>query len=384
VDIFSKLGITPIINGVGPATRLGGLPLSEGVWAAMRDSSIQSYRMDELHEAAGRYLAELLGIPGALVTAGASAALSLSTAVCIAGGDVQRIANLPHVLDRPTVVVIQKAHRDPYDHAITAMGATIREIGFPASTNSIELASALDSTVCAVLWRSGRMGDFLDLATCAQISHSFNIPVIVDAAMYVPPISRLQEYFHDGADYVAASGGKGFRGPHTSGLLFAQPQNIQRALLHHLDMDERPSTWKNNINEELINGLPRNGIARGMKVGREQIFGLIVAVEEYVSRKEHDHGAREIDNCEISLSKVKEISVTRVFEESLQVTNLHIVTNGEMSADEFYLRLASGTPRVILGQELAWKGILTMNPMALAKGDGVAIAEKIKSVMGFS
>lgn len=381
MDIVSRMGVSPVINGVGPATRLGGLPLSDGVWDAMRISSTQSFRMDELHAEAGKYLAELLAVPGALVTCGASAAISMATAVCLAGEDVRRIAELPNVISGPRNVVIQKSHRDPYDHAVTAVGANIREVGFPTSTLPNELASGLDSTVCAVLWRPGKVGDFLDLATCSQIAHSFNIPVIVDAAVFVPPIDRLQKYFHDGADFVAMSGGKAFRGPHTSGLLCAKPEQIRAATMHHLDMDERPATWKVPSGEGVDLELPRNGIARSMKVGREQIFGLVVAIEEYLSKKDHKEGASEIDACEVALREVAEVSVARVFDEAFMVSNLHISTTRFETADEFYRHLVTGTPRLILGQELAWKGILTLNPMALGKGEGLLIAQKIQSVV---
>ena len=381
MSVIKRLEVTPIINGVGPATRLGGLPLSEGVLDAMRLSSSQSFRMEELHLTAGSYISNLLKVPGALVTCGASAAISLATAVCLTGNNISRIADLPIVENGPKNVIIQKSHRDPYDHAVTAVGGVIKEIGFPTSTFPNELESALDSSIAAILWRAGKTGDLLDLATTCKIAHSFNVPVIVDAALFVTPIERLDRYFQDGADFVAISGGKALRGPHTSGLLFAQPSNIRTAMLHHLDMDERPGTWTFPEGANDKTQLPRNGIARAMKVGKEQILGLVVAIEEHLINAEYSKGDLEINACESELKKVPGVTVTRVFDEAFMVDNLHVAFEKSLSADDLYLKLASGEPRVILGQEFAWRGTLTINPMALIEGEGVKIAEKIRSIV---
>src|SRR4051794_36017265 len=162
MGIYDELALRPIINAVGPATRLGGLPLAPAVLAAMADAVTTNVRMDELEEAAGRAIAQLLDVPAAYVTSGASAALTLATAVCVAGSEPGLLEDLPTGAAGRKVIV-QRAHRDPYDHAITAVGVSLTEIGFPTSTYPDELARELDDSVVAVLWRPEVPGELLSL-----------------------------------------------------------------------------------------------------------------------------------------------------------------------------------------------------------------------------
>ena len=260
--MYRELGLRPIVNAVGPATRLGGLPPSGAVTAAMIDAVTDNVRMDELEEAAGGELARLLDVPAVYVTSGAAAALTLGVAVCVAGADPAAVEALPR-LGAPRRVVVQHAHRDPYDHAVTAVGVALTEIGFPGSTYSDELTRELDESVAAVLWRPARAGELLGLRQVADLSHAAGVPVVVDAAMDVPPVSRLHEFFADGADLVAVSGGKGFRGPHTSGLLCGRADLIAAVGLHHQDMDIRALTYQPS---EVTGAQPlrgRHGLGRG-------------------------------------------------------------------------------------------------------------------------
>lgn len=129
MTLYEKWGVPTVLNGVGPATRLGGLPLHPEVWQAMQEALAQSVRMDALESIAGARLAGLLGVPGVYVTSGAAAALFLATAVTMAGGRPDLIDQLPDSTGMKSKVVIQRAHRDPYDRAVTAVGATLVEIG---------------------------------------------------------------------------------------------------------------------------------------------------------------------------------------------------------------------------------------------------------------
>ena len=380
VSIHSQLGIEPIINGVGPATRLGGLALSESVWNAMRESNEQSYRMEELHESAGKLIANLIGAPSSLVTAGASAALTLSTAACIAGFDRQMLIDLPFPQTKRVDVLVQRLHQDPYDHALSAAGARMRPFGDAKETTERQLIESIDENVCALLWRESTDKGALDLATCSKIAHERGIPVIVDGALFIPPLNRLKHYLEQGADFITISGGKGFRGPHTSGLLVASPANIKIAMLHHLDLDERTTTWSHQISEGEFAELPSNGIGRSMKVGREQIFGLVAAIQEYLITEGYQIGDNEISECKSLLDQANRVQTETVVYSPLNVTNLHIHAPSGLSADEFYLKLATGRPRIILGQEMSEHGVLTLNPMSLVKGQGSLIATRINLI----
>jgi len=378
MNLAERLGVTPVINGVGPVTRLGGLNLSEEIETEIKNSSHQSYRMDELHLAAFDYIAKALNVPGGLVTCGAAAALTMATSVCIAGSDVERINSLPHVTWPKKNVVIQRIQSDPYDHPIIATGAVLRLIGGDHGASLVEIESSLDDTVCAFIYRQNDFKTEVELSEIIELCNAKGVPVIIDAAVTVPPIARLQNYFKMGATFVAASGGKGFRGPQTAGLLFCSKQNAIMALLHHLDMDERITTWpslQGQSNAPL--GLPANGIVRAMKVGREQIFGMVAAIDQYLINAEYNLGNEELDMCEKIVQESDAIDVIRYRNEYLLVDQLKFRIGAPQFVDEVYLELHHGSPRVILGQELTPLGFLTLNPMALQSGQGEKIARRI-------
>ncbi len=380
---MSDLGLRSVINAVGPATRLGGLPLHPAVIDAMRDATAISVRIDELETAVGDRLADLLGVPGVYVTSGAAAALTLATATAMTGGDARAIDLLPDTRTLRNEVVVQMAHRDPYDRSITSTGARLVEIGYPTSTHPDELDRVIGPATAAVLWRPGRPGDLLDLAGTAEIAHRHGVPVIVDGALFIPPVDRLVAYFDDGADFVAASGGKGFRGPQGSGLLCAAGQQIAAAALHHQDMDERPATWSPpGASWYERSSPPRHGIGRQMKVGREQVIGLLAAIERYMGDPGADDrpGIAELEVIEAQLAAAACCPVEPRFDEALSVPTLELHV-GVTRVDDVSRQLAAGSPRAVLGEGEAWRGVLTINPMALLPGDGVALADRIVAVL---
>lgn len=381
LTLIERLQLVPVINGVGPATRLGGLNLSENIQRESLIASKLCFRMDELHLAASAYIGRLLGVPGALVTAGAAAALTLATAVSLTGFDVRKIASLPQIdWDRRNVVIL-KNQTDPYDHAVTATGAMLRIVGDDLGSSLAELESALDSTVTAILWRPKGLLNQIELSEVGALAQKYHIPLIIDAAVTVPPIEKLVKYFADGASFVATSGGKSFRGPHTGGLLFTSKQNVINALLHHLDMDERELSWIALRQESLLElDLPKNGIGRAMKVGKEQIFAMVAAIDQFLLFPGYPTGDDELNVCEDILRRESEITIARYHDDFLNVDNLKIFIGSPLQVDDFYLKLYRSQPRIILGQELSEDGWLTINPMALEPGEGYKIAIVILQV----
>lgn len=384
MDFSTELGIRRIVNAVGPATRLGGLPLSEGVMNAMRAAVEHNVRVDELQEAAGVRIAQLLGVPAVYVTSGASAGLSLATAVCVAADDPRGVDALPRIAGPRRRVVVQRGHRDPYDHALTAVGVELIEIGFPTSTRPGELARELDGTVAAVLWRPGHAGDLLPLDVVSRLAHEAEVPVIVDAAMDVPPVDRLQVLFAQGADLVAVSGGKGFRGPHTSGLLCGRPDLIRAVALHHQDMDVREQTWAPSEVTGVGLRYGRHGIGRGMKVGREQVLGLLAAVAEHVKdpdRHEPRYQA-ELSALELGLGRDRRLSVARTHNHHLAVPEVQIDIGATgHRADTVIRALDAGDPRIHVGEDQAWRDVLVINPMGLHAGEGEVVADRLLAIL---
>lgn len=380
---YSELGLRPVVNGLGAVTRLGGLPMSDTVIEAMRWAVATNVRMDELQEAAGRELAHQLDVPAAHVTSGAYAGLTLAAAVCAVGGDSRGVDDLP-LLGTRSRVLVQMAHRDPYDHAITAVGLRVTTIGYPYSTRAHELARELDDTVAAVLHRVGYGGDHLPLATVAALSHEAGVPVIVDAADTVPPMDRLRQIQDDGADLIAISGGKAFRGPQASGILCGRSDLIRSVALHHLDMDLRDQTWAAS---EVTGYWPtggREGIGRGMKVGREQIVGLLTAVREYLDDPGRwaQHHEAELSACEQVLADSGVVPVSRGHNSHADVPTLLVdFSDAPLDADEVSRRLDRGTPRIHLSEAEAWCNRLIVNPVALAEGEGAQIGQAIVAVI---
>lgn len=372
--LYEGLGVPVALNGVGPATRLGGLPLHPDVWAAMQESLASPVRMDVFEEAAGRRIAELLGAPAAYVTSGASAAMLLGTAAAMTGGRADLVDRLPDTTGMRRRVLIQAAHRDPYDRAVAPTGAVLETIGYPDSTHPDELDRALGDDVAAVLYRPGKPGNLLSLAATAEIAHAHDVPVIVDGAVHAPGLERLRALFTDGADLVALSGGKGFRGPQASGLLLGRADLVAAVGAQHQDMDERLTTWPPGLAAGRRTP-PRHGPGRPMKVGREQIAGLLAALERYVRDPGGDEapGIAELDETERVLREGG-AEVTRHHDAALDVPSLHVrAGDGAAAVDALVLALAARPVPAYVGEAEAWRGIVTINPMALRPGDGVAL-----------
>ena len=298
----------------------------------------------------------------------------------MARGRADLIDRLPDTTGMKHKVIIQAAHRDPYDRAAVAAGATLVTIGYPESTHAGELERVLDEDVAAVLYRPGRHGNLLDLASTSAIAHAHGVPVMIDGAMFVPPIDRLQEFFAQGADLVAVSGGKGFRGPQASGLLCGTPEFIDVIALQHQDMDEREATWPPNYDGSQLHTPPRHGIGRPMKVGREQIVGLLTAVERYVADPGSDEqaGLAELDAVEAVVRAHGTIGVERQLDPALHVEYLQLDMGAAgTTADAVVLALAAQPTPAYLGESDAWRNVLTVNTMALAPGEGALLGDAI-------
>ncbi|MGO4681450.1 aminotransferase class V-fold PLP-dependent enzyme [Microbacterium sp. 2MCAF23] len=360
-----------VVNAVGPATRMGGLGLHDEVLAAMGRAVQVPVRMAELERAGGEHVARLLGAPAAYITAGAAAGLALAAAAAMARDDVDVIDSLPRHRDGRDEFVIQAAQRDPYDRAVEAAGGRIVAVGYPGSTHAAELASAIGERTAAVLYRPGAPGNHVDLDRTCAIAHAAGVPVIVDGALRIPPLTVLHEYIAAGADLLAVSGGKLLRGPQASGLLIGQPEWIARVGVHHQDMDEREETWP--AADGRFVRPPRHGIARFAKVGREQLVGLVTAVERFVAGA--DDTAVEVEELRRAHQLLAHGPLGAVWEEhSVLGSPEVIVTVRPALATRFVRALRAQHPPVYVEESGAWRGVLSLNSLGLTTGDGERIA----------
>jgi uncharacterized pyridoxal phosphate-dependent enzyme len=258
------LGARPVLNAAATLTALGGGRLPEEVLQAMAEASRAQVDMHELFLLAGEELARLTGNEAAYVTNGAASAVAHGIMACVTGGDPATIAAMPWGEGLRTEVVMHCAHRIPYDRVIDLVGCSIHQIGNAIQTFEWELEAAVTDQAACVLWVAGAHMPpaSLSLERTIAIAHAHDVPVIVDAAAQLPPVSNLWHFTRElGADLVAFSGGKALRGPQASGLLLGRPDLIAGAR---------------------ANGTPNQRLLRSLKVGKEEIGGLVAAVQRYI------------------------------------------------------------------------------------------------------
>ena len=290
-DVLGELQVRTFLNAAGTYTRLTASRMSPEVLSAMQRASTHYVDLDELHEKAGKRVAELLGCEAALVTAGCASALTLATAACIAGRDVERIRRLPDSDGMRNEVVVQKAHRNSYDHAVRNCGARLVEV-----ETAPELEAAISDRTAMLFFLNhaetvGRIGhrEFL------RIARKHGIPALNDAAADVPPVDNLTRFQRMGYDLVAFSGGKGLRGPQSTGLLLGRRELIEAARLN------------NSPNSD--------SVGRTNKVNKEEVVGMLVALESFLAL-DHDQEwkiwTRRCKRIEQSVARIPGVS-TEVF-----------------------------------------------------------------------
>jgi uncharacterized pyridoxal phosphate-dependent enzyme len=267
-DVYRRIGVEPIINGATTMTYLGGSLMPPQVVDAMRQASECFVDLYELQAAVGRRIAELTRNEAAFVSGGAAAGLFLSAAVCMARDTEDGILR-PAALDGlPRNFIIHRAHRFPYAPAIELAGGRLVEIGSETSTTEADLAEAIEPGTAGILFVAGAhlAAGALSLEAVVRVARQSDTPVIVDAAAQLPPVENLWRFSEAGADLVLFSGGKGLCGPASTGLVLGSRRYVERF--------ER-------------NAAPRQRIGRPMKVGKEDLIGILAAVEWYL-RQDHE------------------------------------------------------------------------------------------------
>ncbi len=386
----------PIVNAAGAVTRLGGTLMRPKTVAAMAQASTRFFDMAELQAHASQVIANSTGAEAGYVTSGASAALTLAAAACIAKLDIRVMEELPFT-QAPHEIIIARPHRNSYDHALRLAGARLVEVGWDdrAAGAGIrgpeiwEFEVAITEQACAIAYVAGAAAT-LPLAELVDVAHSHEIPVLLDAANQVPPPSNLRTYFEQGVDLVAFSGGKAIRGPQSTGILAGRRELIASAALQSLDLDVSAWSWSpppEFIPLERVRALPHHGIGRGFKVGKEEIVGLVTALESYVHQ---DHEA-ELRGCYERLERI----ANRLA--GLDTVQMRLpskdpsgrVPVAEMRLDEVKLgrsayevsrELANGSPRIYLNESKADEGILLINPFNLDEEETDLIAERLMEI----
>jgi L-seryl-tRNA(Ser) seleniumtransferase len=261
-NYFGELGIRPFINAAGTYTVLTASLMPREVVDAITYASKQFVPLNDLHDAVGRRLAELIGVEAVMITSGAAAALTVGTAACVAGKNPDWIQRIPDLAgtNMKSEVIIQKAHRYGYDHAVRNCGIRMIEVETAA-----ELERAVTpNTAMMLFFNDAEPRGAIKAEEFVALGKRFNVPTFNDAAADVPPTEHLSKYNRMGFDLVTFSGGKGLCGPQSAGLLLGRADLIEAAR-----MNCSPNS---------------NSIGRGLKVNKEEMLGMMVAVERYLNR----------------------------------------------------------------------------------------------------
>lgn len=262
---FNELGLRTVINAKGTYTSLTGSLMPPKVREAWEYASRHYVELTELQDKVGRRLAEIGRSESAMVTAGAASALTLGTAATITGTDEEKIEKLPNLSGPRPEVITQKTHRFGYDHAVRNTGIKLVEV-----EGRQELEEAVnENTVMMLFLNKANPEGKIQHEEFVELGQKHDIPTFNDCAADVPPVENLWKYNEMGFDLVTFSGGKGLRGPQSAGLLFGREDLIEAAKAQHVPYSDT--------------------IGRGMKVNKEEMLAMLVAVERFL---EIDHEAQ--------------------------------------------------------------------------------------------
>jgi L-seryl-tRNA(Ser) seleniumtransferase len=395
LTIYDKIRVPTVINAIGPVTRLGGSPVDSDVAAVMAEAAQYCVDIGQLQGRASEIISELTGAEAGIVTSGASAGLLLASAACLAGMDLVKMSQLPDTTGMRNEIIVPRTQRNSYDHAVRAAGARLIDAGCSDSTGNIgscdteawELRSAVTERTAAFLYVSKPHWQ-RSLATVVTVARECNLPVIVDAAAELPPVANLRRFIAEGADLVVFSGGKAIGGPSASGVLCGARTLIASALLQQLDLDYRFKEWNppaSIIDKDSLRGVPRHGIGRSCKLGKEQILGLLTALRKF---------AAESDDVRYSQNAAIAVSIVRALQELASIT-AHVITDpytripivelvinhGSMSADDIAAQLEQGTPPIFVDRSRAGESILMIALSCLKRAEADLITLRLKQIL---
>jgi L-seryl-tRNA(Ser) seleniumtransferase len=366
-SIYTRMfGIRPLLSARGHTTAYGGSLMPPEVMRAMIEANDYFVDLNELNQAAGRRIAELMQAEAALVSAGSFSAMVLGAAACLTGADPEKIRALPHPTWPKRECIVQKAHREGYDMAYSIAGMVIREV---ETREQFANAIGANTAMLAALAQSEKaaMEDarIMKPEEFVQLSKKTGVPALIDAAAEVPPASTLTRFSKMGFDLVVISGGKGLLGPQATGILAGRADLIKAAALNHS---------------------PNTAIGRGMKVGKEEIVGLVTAINLYASM---DHElVQETWNRKVRFLTSELQGVPGLKAESRMAANGHdhgflevvfrwdpkvIPITGAVAAE----KLKTGEPRLIYYAEYGDEHSAVLQTRCMQDGEEILVARRL-------
>ena len=365
--IYPRLGVRTFINAVGTLTTRGGTLIPPEVKAAMEEASQNFVMIHELQEKVGARIAELTGAEDAFVTAGASCSLCLATCAVTAGDDKKKMRQLPDLTGMKSEIVIQKVHRSSFDQAFSMVGVKLVNV-----ETEDDIAQGLNEKTAALAFvlSHNSMGHKVSLDRYLEISHKHGLPLILDAAAEIPPEENLSKFVRMGCDMVAFSGGKNLLGPQCSGLLIGKKEWIRKAY---------------------ANAAPSNYFARIAKVGKEEIVGLLAALELYMNqdhaaiRREHYAKLNRIaERLQGLPTVVTEFIPNNDYSHAPRLSVQWDEQKLGLSLEQMLEKLRYGNPSIEASDmrrfRPAWKG-LGIFPYQLEPGEEILVAGRVKEIL---
>jgi seryl-tRNA(Sec) selenium transferase len=389
-DIFGRLRCARVINATGTVTRLGASQIDDEVVAAMATAARSSVDIAELQGRASQIIAECTGAEAGIVTAGAMAGLLVGSAACIAGFDPTKMERLPDTDGMPNEFIVPRSHRNSYDRGVRASGARLVEVGLPdrltacgaRDTEAWEIERAIGERTAGVLYLAAA-DSRPELEEVVRVAHAASIPVLVDAAAQLPPSRNLRRFIAAGADLVVFSGGKGLAGPSASGILCGRRRLIASALVQQLDFDYLYEDWEppaHLIDKREFAGVPRHGIGRACKAGKEQIVGLLAALAKFTAEDDAARAQRFgliTEALVDALSQVSSLNVRTVADAAhggMPLVEVRMAPGASVpNAREVAARLRAATPSIHVDSTNADAGTLTLAPTCLGFEDAPVI-----------
>jgi uncharacterized pyridoxal phosphate-dependent enzyme len=359
-NVYEELGVTTIINGQGTMTMLGGSLGRPEVEAVMALAAQHFVSIPDLELAAGKRIAEMLKLPegySAIVTSGAAAAMTSGLAGILTGNNPKFIEQLPDLTGMKSEVIIQKTHRNPFDHQLRATGVRLVVV-----ESRDDVKTAVNAKTAMMHFTNFANADGqIKVEEWVKLAHENHIPAFIDAAADTPPVSHLWDYANMGYDLIAFSGGKAIRGPQCAGILMGKKELLANALLN------------NSPHEDTL--------GRSSKVGKEEIVGMVKALESYL-KEDHEKLNKEwwrrLDAISTQITKVPGVSTSfSVPDVANHVPHMEIFWDPRkisISPNDASHALRAGKPSIVLAT--SEQGLLT-NSFMLQPGEEKIIADQL-------
>jgi uncharacterized pyridoxal phosphate-dependent enzyme len=362
---YEELGVTTVINCEGTMTMLGGSLLRPELEAVMAMAGRHFVSIPALEVAAGKRISEMLKLPDgytAIVTSGAAAAIESGLAGILTGDDEAKIRQLPDLTGMKSEVIIQKSHRNPFDHQLRSTGVKLIEI----ETREQLRQAVNDRTAMMHFTNFANAAGEIKVDEWPKLAKQYNLPCMNDAAADTPPVSHLWDYTTMGYDLVTFSGGKAMRGPQCAGLLIGRKDLVANALLN------------NSPHEDTI--------GRSQKVGKEEIIGMVKALELYL-KEDHDALTREwqerLARVSGEISKISGVTTTFYTPDiANHVPHMQITWDSRISLtpQQVSKSLRASKPAIVMSVGEDRPG-LVMNSFMLQPGEEKIVAEELSRVL---